>query len=134
MLVSYVGAACGQGLKRKWIWIFNKVYYFGEVFLFFRLLTVLHVMGLMWRVPMGFVCSGGLASEGVWVIWYCRYTIWQYICTDYSSLWVHGQTLLLHISFKLFNGIIKWISPPDFLTLRLTIISSMYRSFLVGIK
>ena len=48
------------------------------------------------RVPGGIFHIGGLASEGVWIVCYLRYTVWSSVRTYYSSVWVHGQTLYLH--------------------------------------
>ena len=35
-----------------------------------------------------------LVNEGVWVIWYSRYTIWTSVHMEYSSVWVHVHDLV----------------------------------------
>ena len=51
------------------------------------------------RFPGGIVCICRLASEGVLVIWYRRLNIWPSVRTYYSSVRVHGHTLLLYYLF-----------------------------------
>ena len=46
------------------------------------------------QVCVGVICTVGLLSEGIWVIWYCRYRSSDH--TDSSSIWVDVQTLLIH--------------------------------------
>ena len=50
-------------------------------------------------VPGGVVCCGILESDGVQTLWYCRQSILPSLHTYYLSLWLHGQTLLLHLIF-----------------------------------
>ena len=52
--------------------------------------------GAMDWVPGGVVRIIGLASESVLVVWTHRWTVWPSVRTYYYSVWMHGQTILLH--------------------------------------
>ena len=52
--------------------------------------------GFVKQVPGGINCIGILGSDGVWVFSSFRYTVWPSVIIDYSYIWVHRCTLLLH--------------------------------------
>ena len=88
----------------------------GDVFTLFIwylfLFVLLHFLGVCTGakegVPWGVVRIGGLASEGVMVIWYFRLTVLPSVCTYYSSVWVHVQTLPLHpLLFSGMTGVLQ---------------------------
>ena len=71
-----------------------------------------HITGPWSRVPGGVFRIGGLASEGVLVVWSCRYNVWPSIRTYYSSVWVHGKTLPLQVHITPLGGSCAPINEP----------------------